>query len=87
MTVQRLITFLKNIGEPVGRIQRIVEFYMNNLREEVFTKSYKPKLTEEQQSIYLDQIIGMIQQNPNLDKQIYRDYIKLVFDKWYDTQK
>ena len=82
METVRLNNFLQTVGISAAKRSKIIDFFLESLRSSTYSN-----LQESTQSVkelkdkYAGLIVGMFQKHPDLEPQVYIDYINLLFEK------
>lgn len=81
-TTKNFETFLKSLNILPKNREAITQFYIQSIREEEL-------ITKDPGSLeaYLDQIVEMFKNHPDLDSKTYKDYIKMVFTKMVKVRR
>ena len=82
METGRLNNFLQTVGISANKRSQIIGFFLESLRSSTYSN-----LQESTQPVkglkdkYAGLIVEMFQKHPDLEPQVYIDYIYLLFDK------
>ena len=74
-------SFVLSLGIAPEKRKRLLDWFLNYQREQLVPVALKS--SEVVLNQYLDQVLDMFKNHKNLPDDVYKDYLKLVFEKCY----
>lgn len=81
LEIQQFSAYLRRIGISEAKIAKIVDFLVNWERNLLYNLNNNIKLDENTINTYITQIIQMFKEHPDMDENVYRNYIKFILEK------
>lgn len=81
LEISQFSSYLKTIGVSQNKIDKIMDYLVNWERNLLFNLNNSIKLDENLINAYTNQIVNMFKEHPDIDENIYKNYIKFILEK------